>query len=262
MNGLYLAKVLSNTQVAQGFYNLVLEDPVLAQRAEPGQFLNIRVAKSTAPLLRRPISIHWVEENRVEILFQVVGQGTSLLAEVKQGELLDVQGPLGQGFRIEPAGRQVLLGGGMGIAPLGYLAQRLQGQKITCLLGSRDAESFRACGGERLRSLGLETQISTDDGSLGHKGLVTELLKAALAEAQAEKIMIYACGPKPMLSAVAGFALDKGIPCQVSLEEHMACGVGACLGCVCQGVSADGQESRKRVCADGPVFDVREVGWR
>lgn len=255
MSMLFRAKVVSNTPAPSGIYNLVMEEPGLAELAQPGQFVNIRVSGSTAPLLRRPISIHWVDGIRVEILFQVVGQGTELLAQVRPGDTLDVQGPLGRGFQ-PGEGRPVLVGGGMGIAPLGFLAQSLTGREVTCLLGARNGELLGASGGDRLMSLGMEVIAATDDGSLGHQGLVTELLAKSLPE----NAFIYACGPKPMLRAVAGLALDKGLPCQVSLEEHMGCGVGACLGCVCKGVSA-GKETYKRVCINGPVFDVREVSW-
>ncbi len=258
MAELFQARVLRNSEVCPGIFNLVLEEVRLAALAQPGQFLNIRVSAANSPLLRRPLSIHWVEEGRVEILFQVVGQGTEILARVRTGEMLDVQGPLGRGFDPDPGDRTpVLVGGGIGIAPLGFLAQHLEGRKVLALLGARNREVLGCSGGTRLDGLGVAIRAATDDGSLGQQGLVTELLSEVPANG-----LIYACGPGPMLRAVARYALEKGIRCQVSLEEHMGCGVGACLGCMCRGLSAAGESVYKRVCADGPVFDAREVDWR
>ncbi len=257
MADLFQARVLSNSEVCPGIFSLVLEEPRLAALAQPGQFLNIRVNAETSPLLRRPLSIHWVEEGRVEILFQAVGKGTEILARVRRGERLDVQGPLGRGFDPDPGDRTpVLIGGGIGIAPLGFLAQRLKGRKVLALLGARNGEALACSGGSKLEGLGATVHAATDDGSLGRHGLVTELLSEVPADG-----IIYACGPGPMLRAVAGYALAKGIPCQVSLEEHMACGVGACLGCICKGLAVNGESVHKRVCSDGPVFDVRGVDW-
>ncbi|HEX3014946.1 MAG TPA: dihydroorotate dehydrogenase electron transfer subunit [Desulfobacteria bacterium] len=255
MGRLLKATVLANDQVLSGIYKLVLAQEWLAGEAKPGQFLNIRVSGASAPLLRRPLSIHYATGNQVEVLFQVVGEGTKLLSQVKPGEVLDVQGPLGNGFELNGKGPAILVGGGMGIAPLVFLAARLR--EPICLLGSRNGQLLSSSGGARLQEMGLELQIATDDGSLGRKGLVTELLEQTIDKAG----RIYTCGPKVMLREVARLAIEHNIPCQVSLEEHMACGVGACLGCVCQTKTVQGDKRHSRVCTDGPVFEAREVVW-
>jgi dihydroorotate dehydrogenase electron transfer subunit len=251
------AKVTSNQAVADGIFQLVMEQPDLARVAQPGQFLNLRVTEGTAPLLRRPISIHWVLDDQVEILYQVVGKGTEILSRVQPGALLDIQGPLGRGFQTVVSAKTLLVGGGIGIAPLGLLARELDSSATVCILGARSGEVVMASGGKKLTDLGYECKIATDDGSLGRQGLVTGLLAEELVGAG----MIYACGPKAMLRTTAQLALAHNIPCQISLEEHMGCGVGACLGCVCKGVPKFGKENYRKVCSDGPVFDAREVIW-
>ncbi len=260
MSKLFAAEVVSNTQVAPGVFKLVMCEAELARLARPGQFLNIRVSAGTAPLLRRPISVHWVEGDNLTIIFQVVGQGTQLLAQVQSGGRLDVQGPLGHGFNTQTSGQAILVGGGMGLAPLGLLAQTLhrQGRTTLCLAGGRTAELVQASGGSSLAGLGLPVHYATDDGSLGLNGLVTELLLRELPR----EAVIYACGPQPMLREVAKLAQEHGIPCQVSLEEHMGCGVGACLGCMCKTAMPQGKEYYQRVCTEGPVFDAAEVVWQ
>ena len=260
MSLLVKARVLENTRTGPGIFKLVMECGEIATRAQAGQFLNIKVAACVAPLLRRPISIHWVQAEKVEILYQVVGQGTEILAQVQPGDLLDVQGPLGRGFAAGAAGKVILVGGGIGIAPLGLLAKELKGQEVICLLGSRNSATLAGSGGARLQELGLEIKVATDDGSAGIKGLVTELLKHELAEGCSE-VRVLACGPKGMLKEVSRLTISAGVECQISLEEHMGCGVGACLGCVCKGVPKFGRENYRRVCTDGPVFDALEVIW-
>lgn len=257
MGRLASAKVLSNEQVGPGIFRLVMSDAGLAAEAQPGQFLNIKVSGSTAPLLRRPLSIHWAAGEQIEVLFQVVGSGTEMLARVKDGDCLDVQGPLGQGFQVKAEGRAILLGGGMGIAPLALLAKELAGKSVLGILGGRNSEILMAAGGRRLEEIQIPLKFATDDGSLGIKGLVTELLASELQEND----YIYACGPKAMLKEAARLAEKAGVDCQVSLEEHMGCGVGACLGCVCKGQGRDGNPVLKRVCTDGPVFSAGEVDW-
>ncbi len=258
MTLLLKAKVVENRETAAGIYRLVMDEPQLARAARPGQFLNLRVTTASAPLLRRPISIHWVDGDRLEVLYQVVGLGTQILAGIQPGAVLDVQGPLGRGFTTGAEGRVLLVGGGIGIAPLGLLARELDPRAALCLLGARSGATLMAAGGERLAQSGYECKFATDDGSLGIRGLVTQLLAHELDRAA----MIYACGPKPMLRAAAELALANGVPCQVSLEEHMGCGVGACLGCVCKAVPRYGRENLRKVCSDGPVFDAREVIWQ
>jgi dihydroorotate dehydrogenase electron transfer subunit len=241
--------------------------------AQPGQFLHIRVENASDPLLRRPLSIHDVSPGRpkgqltAKILYEVVGKGTALLAEKKAFNELDVLGPLGNGFdvkKISEASVVYLIAGGMGVAPLYYLAKKLfegrrvkgGGRKISVLIGGRTKEHV-LCEKD-FKALGCDVHVATDDGSKGFKGRVTALLKERLSSADhCLSTVICACGPKPMLAVLAHIGLDRGIPAWVSLEEFMGCGLGACLGCVIRTNSG-----YKRICHDGPVFDAADIIWR
>lgn len=216
----------------------------------------IRVAEGIEPLLRRPFSIHRMaagESGEFEILFRVVGEGTRRLASTHVGERVDVLAPLGRGFRLGTE-RPLLVGGGVGVAPLLFLAETLLagGTAPKLLLGGRSDRDV-LCHDD-FSCLAVPYALATEDGSLGEPGLVTLLLERELAGACAG---VYACGPLPMLAAVAELCRRESVPCQVSMEAHMACGVGACLGCVVPGVA----EPYLRVCKEGPVFDAGEVDW-
>jgi len=249
------AEIISNENVGAGYWRCVLSAGALAKRAYPGQFVNIKVNKTCAPLLRRPLSIHYVEQNKVVLLYEALGIGTKSLALKKQGDFLDIIGPLGKGFDLS-AGRKnkesVLVSGGMGIAPILFLSKLLDRKKTRVILGARTKNDL-LCLGE-LKKKGFKVEVATDDGSLGFKGKVTGLLEKFLAARSA--IEIYACGPQAMLKAVAKIACKNKQPAQLSLEAHMACGIGACLGCV---VRTSG--GFKRVCVDGPVFTAEELLW-
>ena len=256
--------ILHQEQSAPQIFRLRLSSPRIAREAQPGQFLHLRIREGTDPLLRRPFSIHRVDRERgeVQVLYQVVGRGTRLLSRRPTGECLDVLGPLGHGFEVcEEGGGVLLVAGGIGMAPLIFLWEDLfRGRAVTALIGARSRDGI-LCH-DLLRSGGATVHIATDDGSFGHRGLVTDLLNAQLEagrEASASPV-VYACGPVAMLASVAALCRAYGVPCQVSLESRMACGVGACLGCVLKvRSSVPPGYATKRVCKEGPVFDAEEV---
>jgi len=230
----------------------------IAAEALPGQFVEVQVSESGSPLLRRPFGVHAVNQKKhaVDILYEVRGKGTQALSEKKPGDICDILGPLGNGFSIRTKHYPIFVAGGMGVAPLVYLAEKISvaSSPGIVLIGGKTRKQI-LCKKE-FEKLGYDVLISTDDGSLGFKGYVTDLLKRELSTLGYGPLTIYACGPKPMLKEVSRIALEKNIPAQLSLEEHMACGIGACLGCV---VKTPG--GYKRVCKDGPVFDSDSIVW-
>jgi dihydroorotate dehydrogenase electron transfer subunit len=264
LSQLLQAWVVSNAPVADGFGLMRLEAPEIASQARPGQFVMVRVApKNLDPLLRRAFAVHYVLEGLFDILYAVVGKGTGLLTSLRARDRLDLLGPLGRGFEVDPSREPVLVAGGVGAAPLLFLAQeiRRQGAEAKLFYGARTAAKLVQA--DAFRQLGVEVNVCTEDASLGQAGLVTEILLPAL---MAEGIgppqaSVYACGPGPMLAAVARLCSGVGVPCQVSLHAFMACGIGACLGCaVSRRPGKPGQEpSYAKVCIDGPVFDAEEV---
>ena len=220
----------------------------------PGQFVQVRVDDSPNTYLRRPISIHDVDpvHNEISLLVQMIGEGTRHLGGVQVGDRINLVLPLGNGYTLPSSGENVLLvGGGVGIAPLYYLAKcmAVNGLKPTFLLGGKKASDLVRL--DAYRSLG-ETLITTEDGSLGEKGFVTA--HSVWKERRFDKI--YVCGPKPMMMAVANIAKTTGTWCEVSLEHMMACGLGACLCCV-----EDTVEGNLCVCKEGPVFNTRRLKW-
>ena len=279
-------EIIENKKVSADCYRIIFASKEIAEQAKPGQFLHIRCSDGYDPLLRRPISIHSIKNNVIAVLYRVVGKGTYLLSEKVSGEFLDVIGPLGNGFdyQLPVTSHQspVLVGGGIGVAPLYFLAQRLIKKclNITVLVGA-DTKCNILCIDE-FKKLDCRVKISTDDGSAGTSGTVVDLLKKELIlinsrlKTQSSKLKIFACGPVPMLKHVAQLVCKYNVPCQVSLERQMACGIGACMGCTIKirnPKSPEGQaygagEIRKdklfdykRVCKDGPVFDIKEIVW-
>lgn len=231
------------------YFSLVLQHPTKLPEIEAGQFVEVEVPGNKQVMLRRPISIHDVDSNAntITILIQVVGKGTRTLSMLTEGDTLNLVYPLGRGFSQE--GNNVLLvGGGAGIAPLLHLSKCLKakGVNTTTLLGGRTAELIPVR--DEFKPYGT-VGFATEDGSLGEKGLVTQhsLFSAVYNH-------IYTCGPTPMMKAVARYAMENGIECEVSLENMMACGVGACLCCV-----VDSDEGHKCVCKEGPVFNAKQL---
>ena len=238
-------------------YSFTLEvgDMVKNEGLMAGQFLHIACGEGL--LLRRPISVCMVQEDEPQdtarVVFEVRGEGTKWLAQRQVGDKVNVLGPLGNGFTVTPNDRLLLVGGGIGVPPLLGKAA-FTAKNSTAVLGFRSAD--RAMLVEDYRDYCEAVYLCSDDGSLGRHGFVDAQLKDIL-EKDKNFTAILACGPKPMLKNVAKVAAEYGVPCQVSLEERMACGVGACLGCAVQ--MADG--TMKHVCKDGPVFDAKEVDW-
>ena len=249
-------KIVSKEQVGDAVYmTLEVGDMIRASFRAPGQFVHIRCGEGL--LLRRPISVCSCMEDEpddlLSIVFEVRGEGTRWLAGRELGDSLDVLGLAGNGFDLKPGGRYLLVGGGIGIPPMLGCAQ-YTGGRATAILGGRSRDKIIL--EDFFREDCAKVLCATDDGSLGHHGFVDALVRRELSEDRGYDGVL-ACGPKPMLRNVAKVAEEFGIPCQVSMEERMGCGVGACLVCACD--MADG--SRKHVCKDGPVFDSREVDW-
>lgn len=227
----------------------------------PGQFLQLGVGGGGETYLRRPISIADWDGARglLELLVLPVGKGTGLLASAQPGSIIDCLGPLGRGFDLDAAGpRPVLVGGGIGAAPLVYLARRLaeRGCPPLTFLGASDHPGL--AGEKPLTALSRRVVLATEDGSRGATGMITEVMLRNPGELEGATA-IMACGPRGMLAALKGMARERGIPAYGSLEEHMACGVGACLGCAVPMSRPESGKSYLRVCADGPVFPLEEV---
>ncbi len=245
------------TNLSADIWELVLNGPFPYDSIQAGQFVNIRIGENYDHILRRPISIAAVDriKQRMTIVLRAVGAGTKWLSERRVGDSLDVLGPLGHGFPIQStAGAVLIVGGGIGVPPLYLLAKELQpivGQ-LDILLGFRDQQDCFWL--DKFAPLGNVT-IATEDGSVGKKGYVTE---AIVAEPYYEKKWqyLYSCGPTSMLRAIKELFVETQVKGYVSLEERMACGVGACYGCVC---SSENKQAAKRICKEGPVFDWREV---
>ena len=247
------AQVVVNKEIGPQVKELILYAPAIAVQAVPGQFLHVRVANATYhPLLRRPLSISDVdaEAGTVSTIYRIVGQGTACLAALTENDIVDCIGPLGSGFTLQGK-HPLLVGGGMGLAPLVFLAGALCPRPIEIVMGGRTEEEMfwvhvfkKTCS---------NLHVTTDDGTLGSRGVTLDLLPELLQTGNFD--MVYTCGPHVMMDGVAKLAKEYSIPCQVSLEEYMACGVGGCLSCTC--AAADG--SRKKVCTDGPVFWAGEV---
>ncbi|EEL21546.1 Dihydroorotate dehydrogenase electron transfer subunit [Bacillus cereus Rock1-3] len=249
--------VVNQKEIAKNIYELVLQGTLVQQMNEPGQFVHIKVAEGIAPLLRRPISICNVdqEKNEFTMLYRAEGQGTKTLATRKQGEMVDVLGPLGHGFPVEEAetGQTALLvGGGIGVPPLYELSQRLvaKGVRVIHILGfqTKDVVFYE----EKFAELG-DTYVATVDGTHGTKGFVTDVIDNYGIDFD----ILYSCGPLAMLRALEGRYKEK--KAYISLEERMGCGIGACFACVCHLQEDPSGHSYKKVCSDGPVFPIGEV---
>jgi len=251
--------VLSAQELAVDVYDLWIETEI-AKDAKPGQFVGVFTSKESA-LLPRPISICEVnkEKTAFRIVYRVVGKGTGEFSHYKAGRRIWLLGVLGNGYPLEEAeGKHaLLLGGGIGIPPLVELAKQLRSRgalaKITVSVGYRSNDLFLT---EELSQY-ADVLIATEDGSVGTKGNVMD----AVRENKITPDIIYSCGPMPMLKAIKGYAEEAGIPAYISLEERMACGVGACLGCVCKTTHKDHHShvNNARICTDGPVFEAKEV---
>lgn len=251
-SNVHICKILSSKEIAPNVIDVTVYTPEIAKAALPGQFLHIKCGDEIAMPLRRPISICSATAETVRFIYQVKGKGTEALTKLNGS--LDILGPLGHGFTIdnETFKKPAVIGGGIGAYPLLFLTQKLN--SATVFMGFRTKslvtleDDFERCA--------KKVEIATDDGSYGYGGFSIDLLKKAIEGGEVD--IIYACGPKPMLSAIKALAEANGIKCQVSLEERMGCGIGACLTCSCE-TNASGTWKYKRVCKNGPVFWSNEV---
>ena len=245
------AVIVSQKCIGTDIYDMVLSFPRGAKEAKPGQFIAMYCEDGTK-LLPRPISICGIdaENGTLRVVYRIAGEGTRLFSKMKEGDSLEVLGPLGNGFTMKEE-KAIIVGGGIGIPPMLELAKQLSCEK-TVVLGYRDElflkEEFEACA---------DVVVATEDGSCGTKGTVID----AINEANVDGAVIYACGPMPMLKALAEYAEAHDMEAQISLEERMACGIGACLGCICKTKKKDHHTNvnNQRICKDGPVFDAKEV---
>lgn len=244
-----LCELLRRAQIAEETYDFTVRAPELAAAAKPGQFAHIYVPGRT---LRRPISICDIDKDAgtLRFVFQVRGGGTADLAEFEVGDKLDILAPLGRGFSIEPEKKALFVGGGIGVPPLLGAAKRY-GANATVAVGFRNKDFVILT--DDFEAAGCEVRVATDDGSCGHHGLVTDLIRDVKPD------IIHACGPMVMLRAVARFAKENNIRCEISLEERMACGIGACLGCAVELYDENGGTFMGHVCKDGPVFAAERV---
>lgn len=246
------ARVISQESLADQIYSIWIQTDHLAACAKPGQFVSV-YSKDHAMLLPRPISICEIRENTIRLVYRVVGQGTKEFSGYAAGDSIDLMGPLGNGFSWDSSKRAFLIGGGIGIPPMLELAKQLPGEKHV-ILGYKDEQLFLK---DEFVPYANSVNVATEDGSVGTKGNVLDAIIANGLEAD----ILYACGPMPMLRALQTYAKEHNMEAFISLEERMACGVGACLGCVCQSEDVDAHTNvkNKRICKEGPVFNAQEV---
>ncbi len=254
--------VAGRSEPSAGYVRLGFLSEPLARSIGPGQFVNITCGDPREMFLPRPFSLHRLlrddagEPVGIEIMFRVEGRGTRWLASLRPGDTAEVTGPLGTGFQLDQDTSRdfLVVAGGIGVAPMPVLVEKLRdvSRNVVVLIGARSEQGL-VCDDE-LRALGAEVEMATEDGSRGFHGLVSQLADDRLALGEHA---VFACGPGPMMAAIAQLVISREVPCQVSLESMMACGVGACMGCVVP--TSDG--GHRRVCAEGPVFDALEIDW-
>ena len=254
------AEVLANDKAADGLFLMRLAAEPISRLCRPAQFVQVQTDPGLSPLLRRPFSLLRVDRNAgwFEILYDVVGNGTRRMAQATPGDALNLIGPLGVGFSPPESDRVLLVAGGVGCVPLAFLAweEPQRRDRMAFLMGAAGKNRMPDMAG--LLPDGLKTQLATDDGSLGHHGFVTDLVEANATS----DTVVFTCGPHPMMARVEAICRDLGLPCFASLENHMACGFGACVGCVVESRDAAREDERyKRVCVDGPVFDAHAIVW-
>jgi len=271
--------VVLNDRIARDTYRLRIACPEIAQHILPGQFVMLRLAGQDDPLLGRPLALYDTVPDAsgtptaIDIVYLVLGKMTGRLAHYKRGQELEVWGPLGNGFMPRQTEHLILVAGGIGQTPflaLGqeYLARRHYGdpprnraaaEKVTLCYGVRTAD-YQA-GVCDFENAGIDVRMSSDDGTIGHHGLVTDVLRQVLTESTDEDRQVACCGPEPMMEAVAEICNAANVPCQVSLETPMACGIGICFSCVVKRLQPDGSWDYQRTCVSGPVFDAEEIVW-
>lgn len=275
------AQVISHEKMGDPHFQimrLVLHTEI-ALEAKPGQFVHIQVSTGLDPLLRRPISIAEINvvKKEITLLYRVRGKGTERLAQVQPGEELSLLGPIGRGFTVPTEGELLLVAGGIGVFPLFALAKAAKEKNLSVRLfwGGESKGFFESAGLESWQEAGIPVELSTMDGSVGEKGNVLDLIKKGHLTNYRSQVglnlnavyppvqtSVAVCGPNPMMQVVSEHFLEYGYPVEASLEERMACAVGACLGCVCTLKDENSGELRRaKVCKDGPVFNAKEVAW-
>lgn len=255
------AELINKEQLTSDIYKFSIKAPEIVKDSKPGNFIEIRVSDQTEPFLRRPISIYNLDrENGIlEFIFQVKGKGTEILAKKKIGDLIDIVGPIGYGtFKYENYNNLAVIGGGIGVFPLYELAKcaKKDNKNVNIYLGFRNKDYVVL--EDEFKNVSDNLTITTDDGSYGEKGFAINFLEKDIEKGKVDSI--YACGPLPMLKAVQKLAIEKDIPCQISLEEKMACGLGVCLGCAVKTAKSPKDAPEYwHVCKAGPVFQAKDV---
>lgn len=250
------AQVISQRQLAPGIFDLRLQTENIAKCAKAGQFISVYCADKTK-LLPRPISLCGIdrEQGTLRLVYRVTGEntGTEEFSRLTAGDSIRVLGPLGNGFTVQPGKKAFLIGGGIGVPPMLQLAKEMGDTPFDIVMGYRNADTFLL---DEFKEQG-NVLVATEDGSVGTKGNVLDAIRENVACAD----VIYACGPTPMLRALKAYAMEQGMECYISMEERMACGIGACLACVCKTTEKDAHSNvnNKRICKEGPVFDAKEV---
>ena len=272
-------RVVENVQLARATYRIRVECPKIAARVVPGQFLMLRLSGVDDPLLGRPLALYDAVLNEagvptyVDVVYLVLGKMTGRLAKCKPGDILDVWGPLGNGFPVLPTQHLIMVAGGIGQTPFYALGQEYLGlrqygdpprsitspARVTICYGVRSAEYL--AGVSDFNSAGFDVRLSSDDSTIGHQGFVTELLEGLLKETSSQDRLVVCCGPEPMMAATAKLCHATDVRCMVSLETPMACGIGICFSCVTKVRQAEGGWDYKRTCVEGPVFDAVTIEW-
>lgn len=275
----YRVTVKQNEPLARATFRLRIECPEIAAAILPGQFLMVRLPHDNDPLLGRPLALYDTVVDSagapigIDVVYLVVGKMTAQLARCRPGDALDLWGPMGNGFSPAPVEHLIMVAGGIGQTPFLALGREFLGgrqygtggrvvtpaKRVTMCYGVRTKEFL--AGAEHFCECGIQLKVSSDDGSVGHHGLVTELLEEVLNENSASTCRIACCGPERMMEAVARIAQVNNVPCEVSLETPMACGIGICFSCVVKTKQADGDWDYKRTCVEGPVFDAQAIAW-
>ena len=270
--------ILENERIARDTFRLRLDDPAMARAIRPGQFLMIRLASGTDPLLARPFALYDVARddsgtpNAIDVVYLVLGRGTSVLSRLRAGDLVTIWGPLGNGFELSSEGSVVFVAGGIGQTPflalgrwwlgLGEYGQErpsaTRAESATLLYGVRSKDL--AAGIADFEAAGIAVELATDDGSAGHNGYVTDLLTRRLERGERPSKVV-GCGPPAMLAVLSKLVEKYDVPCDLSMENHMACGFGACFSCVAPIRQPDGSIDLRRVCVEGPIFPSRDVVW-
>jgi len=245
-------RVKKLNKIRADIFLLSFDSAYISKNSHPGQFLHIKIIKT---ILRRPFSIHYLKGKTVFILFRIRGRGTKILSGYKAGDKLNIIGPLGKGFCLNgKADKNILLAGGLGVAPLVFLADKLKKSKPLVILGAKDNND--SIGVDEFKRRGCKVYVATEDGSRGKKGTAVDILKSLSAKFnKSDKISIYTCGPEAMFKGIKKvIGRSRNINCQVSFEQFMGCGLGACCGC-----TIETKGGYRKVCKDGPVFNIKDI---